>query len=55
VHVHASGSGLNDNQAYDVRVTTNDGTDDGPGSTALNLFQTEIDLDTIFKDSFEGN
>jgi len=48
-------SGLNDNQAYDVRVTPNDGTDDGPDSTTLKLFQTEIDLDTIFKDSFEGN
>jgi len=47
--------GLNDNQAYDVRVTPNDGTDDGPDSTALDLFQTKIDLDTIFKDSFEGN
>jgi len=48
-------SDLNDNQAYDVRVTPYDGTDYGPDSTTLKLFQTEIDLDTIFKDSFEGN
>ena len=48
-------SGLNSSQAYDVRVTPNDGSDDGPDRTALNLFQTEDDTDLIFKDSFEGN
>ena len=48
-------SGLDSSQAYDVRVTPNDGSDDGPDRTALNLFQTEVDTDLIFKDSFEGN
>jgi len=33
-------SGLNAEQSYDVRVTPNDGTGDGPDRTATNLFQT---------------
>lgn len=33
-------SGLDAEQFYDVRVTPNDGTDDGPDRVALNLFQT---------------
>ena len=48
-------SGLDSDQAYDVRVTPNDGTDDGLDRTALSLFQTEVNPDDIFKDSFEGN
>lgn len=48
-------SGLDSDQAYDVRVTPNDGTEDGLDRTALNLFQTEVNPDDIFKDSFEGN
>ena len=48
-------SGLNSNQAYDVRITPNDGTVDGPDRTAFNLFQTEIDVDLIHRDGFEGN
>ena len=34
-------SGLNAEQSYDVRVTPNDGTGDGPDRTATNLFQTQ--------------
>jgi len=48
-------NGLDSSQAYDVRIIPNDGTDDGPDHTALDLFQTEVDTDAIFKDSFEGN
>jgi len=48
-------SGLNSDQAYDVRVTPNDGTEDGPDRTEVNLFQTEVDADLIHRDGFEGN
>jgi len=48
-------SGLSSDQAYDVRVTPNDGTVDGPDRTAFNLFQTEIDVDLIHRDGFESN
>jgi len=48
-------SGLNSDQAYDVRVTPNDGTVDGPDRTAVNLFQTGIDVDLIFRNGFESN
>jgi hypothetical protein len=48
-------SGLDGNQSYDVQVTPNDGTEDGPVRTTPDLFQTEIDSDDIFKDGFEGN
>jgi len=48
-------SGLNSNQAYDVRVTPNDGTEDGPDRTEVDLFQTEVDADLIHRDGFEGN
>jgi hypothetical protein len=34
-------SGLDSSQAYDVRVTPNDGTEDGPDRTALSLFTTD--------------
>ena len=47
-------SGLDSDQAYDVRVTPNDGTDDGPDRTELSLFQTEVNPDVVFKDGFEG-
>ena len=48
-------SGLNSDQAYDVRVTPNDGTVDGPARTAVHLFQTEINVDLIFGNGFEIN
>jgi len=48
-------SGLDANQFYDVRITPNDGTGDGPDRTALSLFKTVADTDAIFKDSFEDN
>jgi hypothetical protein len=34
-------SGLDAEQSYDVRVTPNDGTADGPRRSAMNLFETE--------------
>jgi hypothetical protein len=34
-------SGLDSSQAYDIRVTPNDGTEDGPDRTSLNLFTTD--------------
>lgn len=34
-------SGLDSGQSYDVQVTPNDGTQDGPSRSVLNLFQTE--------------
>jgi len=34
-------SGLDAGQSYDVRVTPNDGTEDGTSRSTLNLFQTE--------------
>ena len=46
-------SSLTSDKSYDVRVTPNDGTEDGPSRTTLNLFQTDIDVDLIFRDSFE--
>jgi hypothetical protein len=39
-------SGLDSSQAYDVRVTPNDGTEDGPDRTALNLFTTDDPTNT---------
>lgn len=48
-------SGLSSDQSYDVRITPNDGTVDGPDRTAINLFQTEIDVDLIHRDGFESN
>jgi hypothetical protein len=48
-------SGLISDQAYDVRVTPNDGTEDGPDRSALNLFQTDVDVDLILRDGFESN
>ena len=36
-------SGLDSGQSYDVRVTPNDGSVDGPDRTAPNLFQTEAE------------
>jgi hypothetical protein len=48
-------SGLTSDQAYDVRVTPNDGTEDGPDRTTPSLFQTEIDVDLIHRDGFESN
>ena len=48
-------SGLDAGQFYDVQVTANDGTEDGLDSTTLNLFQTAVDTDAVFKDSFEDN
>jgi predicted CXXCH cytochrome family protein len=33
-------SGLDSDQSYDVRVTPNDGTEDGPNRTTMNLLQT---------------
>jgi len=41
-------SGLDAGQFYDVRVTPNDGKEDGPIRSVLNLFQTESD-DPLFK------
>lgn len=35
-------SGLSAEQSYDVRVTPNDGTGDGPDRTVTNLFQTQV-------------
>jgi cytochrome c2 len=35
-------SGLAADTPYDVRVTPNDGTEDGPDRTSLNLFQTDV-------------
>jgi len=48
-------SGLDADQFYDVRITPNDGTEDGPDHTTLSLFTTVADTDAIFKDSFEDN
>ena len=48
-------SGLDSDQAYDVRVTPNDGTEDGPDRTAPGLFQTDVNPDVIFRDGFESN
>jgi len=48
-------SSLTSDKSYDVRVTPNDGTEEGPSRTTLNLFQTEIDVDLIFRDGFESN
>jgi len=47
--------GLDDNQSYDVRITPNDSIEDGDSVIGLNLFTTEIDTGSIFKDSFEGD
>ena len=38
--------GLSAEQSYDVRVTPNDGTGDGPDRTATNLFQTTAPVQT---------
>jgi hypothetical protein len=46
-------SGLDASQSYDVQVIPNDGTEDGPERTAVNLFQTEVNNEVIFRDSFE--
>jgi hypothetical protein len=46
---------LDSSQSYDVQVTPNDGTEDGASRTALDLFTTEFDSVTIFKDGFEFN
>jgi hypothetical protein len=48
-------SGLTSDQAYDVRVTPNDGTEDGLERTTLDLFQTDVDADLIYRDGFESN
>jgi hypothetical protein len=48
-------SGLDDGQSYDVRITPNDGFEDGASRTTPNLFTTQFDSDTIFKDGFESN
>jgi hypothetical protein len=48
-------SGLDPDQAYDVRVTPNDGTEDGPDRTAPGLFQTDVNSDVVFRDGFESN
>ncbi len=48
-------TGLDSSQSYDVRVTPNDGTEDGLSRDASDLFQTAFDTDAVFKDSFEGN
>ncbi len=48
-------AGLDSDQSYDVRVTPNDGTEDGPDRTTPSLFQTEIDVDLIHRDGFESN
>jgi hypothetical protein len=48
-------SGLESGQAYDVRVTPNDSTENGLDRTALSLFQTDVNPDMIFKGSFEGD
>ncbi len=46
---------LDSSQSYDVKVTPNDGTEDGASRTVLDLFTTEFDSVTIFKDGFEFN
>jgi cytochrome c553 len=43
-------SGLDAEQSYDVRVTPNDGTGDGPDRTAANLFQTQAPVQTVCVD-----
>jgi mono/diheme cytochrome c family protein len=43
-------SGLAPATAYDVRVTPNDGTEDGPDRTALDLFQTDETVATTCLD-----
>jgi hypothetical protein len=48
-------AGLDPDQSYDVRVTPNDGTEDGPERTTLDLFQTDVDVDLIYRDGFESN
>lgn len=42
-------------KSIDVRITPNDGFEDGASRTTLNLFTTQFDSDTIFKDGFESN
>jgi hypothetical protein len=49
-------SGLDADQSYDVRVTPNDGTEDGPSRSATNLFQTEAGGPTFTMDAgLNGN
>jgi predicted CXXCH cytochrome family protein len=49
-------SGLDADQSYDVRVTPNDGTGDGPSRSATNLFQTEAGGPTFTMDAgLNGN
>ena len=48
-------SGLTPDQSYDVRVTPNDGKENGPIRSTSKLFQTEIDVDLILRDGFESN
>lgn len=45
--------GLDQDQSYDVRVTPNDGFEDGPDRIALDLFRTLVDDELIFKNGFE--
>jgi hypothetical protein len=46
---------LESDQSYDVQVTPNDSIEDGDSIVGLNLFTTDVDTGSIFKDGFEDN